>query len=64
METLKKIVDFIVSKKDTITTVIGFIIALAFAIQSYMNSGEVTLFGLIQAIGIFLIAWFTGKQVK
>jgi len=56
MATIKKIVDFLVSKKDTITTVIGFILALAYAVQTYLGSGEVTLIGLLQAIGLFIIA--------
>lgn len=62
MATIKKIVDFLVSKKDTITTVVGFILALAYAVQTYLGSGEVTLIGLLQAIGLFIIAWFTGKN--
>lgn len=62
MATIKKIVDFLVSKKDTITTVIGFILALAYAVQTYLGSDEVTLIGLLQAIGLFIIAWFTGKN--
>jgi len=60
---LKKVVDFLVAKKNVLTNVIGFIFALAVVLKDQLANTTDT-FTILQAVGVFIIAWFTGKTEK
>jgi len=63
LEKIKNITAYLIDKKDVISTVVGFVGALALAVNDYFISGQkVTGLGLLQAIALFVIAWFTGKK--
>lgn len=62
---IKSVVEYLISKKDLVTTIAGFIAALTLAINDYfVNNQKVSGLGLLTAIGLFIVAYFTGKGKK
>lgn len=59
-----KMIEWILSKKDLLTTIFGFIVGFVQVISGWLTTGDLNLWTLIQAIFTFCIAWFIGKSGK
>ena len=62
LNTLKKIVDFLLKYKNAVTNAVGFIFALAVFLNEYLVNNEPNVLNLIMAVVVWIVAYFTGKS--
>jgi len=62
LNTLKKFVDFLLKYKNAVTNIAGFIFALATFVNEYLVSNDPNIWNLIMAVGVWIVAYFTGKS--
>lgn len=61
---MKKIIEFVLKYKNGITTAWGAIIGLAMLLKPMFENSTPDIWTVIQAVGVYLIGYFTGKSPK